>query len=240
MKLRNTEEFIFRSKILHGNKYDYSLVEYIESKKHVKIICPKHGVFVQTPNLHLQGGGCFFCKDGTLREHFKLTIEEFSLKANIVHNGKYDYSKVVYVNNKTKVEIICPKHGSFLQVPNRHLRGDGCPVCHESHGEREISKILELFNVPFIRQKTFPSCKIKYKLRFDFYLIDFNILIEYHGEQHYFPSERFGGFSTFIDRKLKDEYKEKWAEQNNITLKIYKYNDTISFIEKDICKIIKQ
>ena len=55
------------------------------------------------------------------------TKDEFINEVKIVHNDFYDYSKVNYINNKEKVIIVCPKHGEFLQSPNKHLTGRGCP-----------------------------------------------------------------------------------------------------------------
>lgn len=60
----------------------------------------------------------------------KLTTGQFILDCGKINGGKYDYSKVVYVDSKTKVEIICPVHGPFLQLPNNHrLLKQGCPDC---------------------------------------------------------------------------------------------------------------
>lgn len=119
------EDFIEKVKQIHRNKYDYSKVEYSNNKTRICVICPKHGEFWQTPKAHLRGQGCPYCSKTK-----KLTLNEFIAKANIVHNNTYDYSKAKYVNNKTLVCIICPKHGEFLQIPNAHLRGQGCPKCN--------------------------------------------------------------------------------------------------------------
>ena len=118
------EDFIEKAKQIHGNKYDYSKVEYFNNKTRVCVICPQHSEFWQTPKAHLRGQGCPYCSKTK-----KLTLNEFIAKANIIHNNTYDYSKTKYVNNKTLVCIICPKHGEFLQIPNAHLRGHGCPKC---------------------------------------------------------------------------------------------------------------
>jgi len=129
-KKLTTEEFIERAKIIHVNritnesKYDYSLVEYKNSKTKIKIICKEHGVFEQTPNDHLSGCGCVECSG--LK---KLTTEEFIEKSNKVHSNIYDYSLVEYFNNNTKVKIICNNHGVFEQIPASHLGGHGCGKC---------------------------------------------------------------------------------------------------------------
>ena len=59
----------------------------------------------------------------------KITQEEFIEKARLIHGNKYDYSKIVYINARTKVCIICPIHGEFWQTPHSHLNNHGCPAC---------------------------------------------------------------------------------------------------------------
>jgi len=122
-----TEEFISKAKLVHNDKYDYSLVEYVESKLNVKIICPVHGEFTQTPSNHLSGSSCHKCN--CLTGYRKSTTEEFISKAKLLHNDKFDYSLVDYINNRTKVSIICPVHGEFTQTPASHLSGRGCLKC---------------------------------------------------------------------------------------------------------------
>ena len=123
----NTEEFIQKAKEVHGDRYDYSKVEYQNVRTPVCIKCNKCGKeFWQIPDHHLRNHGCPYC-NGT--RHPKSTKEEFIDKANKKHNYSYDYSKVEYVNSDTKVEIICPKHGPFMQKPDSHLQGQGCPEC---------------------------------------------------------------------------------------------------------------
>ena len=123
-KTKTTEQFIKEAMKVHGDKYDYSKVEYRNSKKEVCIVCPIHGEFWQKPINHLSGHGCQKCNKSN-----KLTKETFIEKAKQVHGDKYDYSKVEYKNNSTKVCIICPKHGEFWQTPNEHLQGHECKEC---------------------------------------------------------------------------------------------------------------
>ena len=123
------DEFIKKAKEKHGNKYDYSKVNYVDNKTKVCIICHEHGKFWQQAGSHLQGVGCPKCANEATGERCRSSKEEFIKKANEVHEGKYDYSNVDYVNSKTKVCIICPEHGEFKQIPNSHLNGNGCPKC---------------------------------------------------------------------------------------------------------------
>lgn len=124
---KDVNTFIEEAKKLHGDHYDYSRVEYKNANTKVKIVCPEHGVFEQTPHNHLHNKGCPECAGCK-----KLTKEKFIRKAREVFGDKYDYSLVEYVDWKTKVKIICPEHGVFEQTPNNHTsHGSGCPHCSE-------------------------------------------------------------------------------------------------------------
>lgn len=125
----NTSEFIEKSIKIHGNKFDYSKVEYIDSHTKICIICPEHGEFYQSPKNHLRGHGCLKCSYEKRGEELTSTSYKFIEKAKKVHGDKYDYSKLVYVNAKTKICVICHKHGEFYQLPSKHLTGNKCPKC---------------------------------------------------------------------------------------------------------------
>jgi hypothetical protein len=115
-KRNNLFTFIEKSKLIHGELYDYSLVNYLNNYTKVKIICKIHGEFEQKPNIHLSGCGCTICFGTKTYDN-----QEFIEKAKLIHGELYDYSLVNYVNNYTKVKIICNKHGIFEQIPNSHL-----------------------------------------------------------------------------------------------------------------------
>lgn len=133
------ETFIKKAKLKHGEKYDYSKVEYVDSKTKVCIICPEHGEFWQTPAAHVRGNSCPKCANNKRGDTFRLTQDEFIKKARNIHGNKYDYSKVRYKNASTEVEIICSKHGSFFQTPMLHMYGHGCPKCAGRGLSREES-----------------------------------------------------------------------------------------------------
>jgi len=135
---KTTDSFIERAKKLHGDKYDYSKVDYKGKDMNVCIICPKHGEFWQTPHNHLSGAGCPKCKNEYISKKYSDTTETFIEKAKKVHGDKYDYSKVNYINSRTKVCIVCPEHGEFWQRPNNHLNGWGCSKC--SGSEKKTTK----------------------------------------------------------------------------------------------------
>lgn len=136
----NVKEFIEKANQLHNNKYDYSQVNYVNSRTKVVIICPAHGSFEQLPSSHLQGNGCPKCARAWTEKHRRnlqessrksrgMTTDEWIARAKSVHGDKYDYSRTVYVNQRTDVEIICPIHGVFTQKADSHIRGCGCRAC---------------------------------------------------------------------------------------------------------------
>ena len=126
------EEFIEKAKLVHGSKYDYSKVEYINSYSKVCIICPEHGEFWQTPKDNLRGCGCPKCALNKRTNKRRKNINYFISEVKKVHDDKYDYSKVDYNNANTNIIIICPEHGEFKQIAHNHLRGQGCPKCANS------------------------------------------------------------------------------------------------------------
>ena len=136
MEKLTTEEFIQKAKAIHGDKYDYSKVQYVDAFTKVCIICPVHGEFMQTAHNHLRGAGCSLCGRSQASYSRRKSNADFIAEANKVHGNQYDYSKVSYVDAKSKVIIICPKHGEFQQSPSNHLNGTGCPKCsHERIGK---------------------------------------------------------------------------------------------------------
>ena len=137
-KKKTTEQFIIDAKNVHGDKYDYSLVNYINNKTKVKIICGEHGVFKQRLDVHInRNDGCPKCVGKNKTNNI------FILESNKVHNGRYDYSLVEYKNSQTKVKIICEEHGVFKQTPNSHISGQGCSSCFGNTRKTTTQFILE-------------------------------------------------------------------------------------------------
>lgn len=212
--------------VKHNNFYDYSLVEYNGTDVNVKIICPEHGVFEQTPHHHLNGHGCPECKNVK-----QLTNESFIKKAKEINGSLYDYSLCQYKNYRTRVKIICHIHGEFEQLPNDHIgKKTGCPICKESNGESIIRGFLKDNKINNVNQKRFTDCRDINPLPFDFYLPEFNTCIEYDGEQHFKAIGHWGGKLGLLDRGKKDSIKTEYCKQKNIKLIRVKYNDNI--IEK--------
>jgi very-short-patch-repair endonuclease len=120
-----TDLFITKATKIHGDRYDYSKVDYLNAKTKVVILCRIHGEFTQTPSNHLSNFNCQKCSN-----NFKLNTQTFVEKANQIHENRYDYSKVEYTNTDTPVIISCKKHGDFKQIPDFHInRKCGCPKC---------------------------------------------------------------------------------------------------------------
>jgi very-short-patch-repair endonuclease len=301
MKILSEVDFINRSKVNHKNKYDYSKIQYINSKIKVNIICPLHGEFWQRPENHMRGEGCRKCGYKMVRSKRLSSIENFIQKAIKVHEYRYNYSKTFYDGSKNKIEIICPEHGSFWQIPNNHLRGAtcpecskiiianknrkttgefiqdavkihgkkydysnveykhkddniviicqkhgrflqsphnhlcgaGCPKCISSKGEQKIMMSLNNKRINYECQKKFLKCRsVKNRmLRFDFYLPEKNVLIEYDGPQHY-GQLRIGKYTLNSEEykilKTHDQIKNEYAKNNGIRLL------RIPYWEKDI------
>lgn len=123
------QAFKAKAEHVHGKKYNYELVKYTNSDVKIKIICQKHGVFEQRPSGHLNGKGCKKCRDVSNGLKKRIDKIDFINRCKFIHKEEYDYSKTNYINAKNKVEIICKKHGSFLQNPYNHLNKYGCPKC---------------------------------------------------------------------------------------------------------------
>lgn len=148
-KKKTTEEFIADAIRRHGDKYDYSLVKYTNATSNVIIICPLHGEFQQKAADHTNGSGCPECSKIQRRNSQTKGKDKFIKDAKVLWGEKYDYSKVEYTNNHTKVVITCPTHGDFTQQPSDHLSGHGCPLCSvDKHKRKLFSGVTNnLYNV---------------------------------------------------------------------------------------------
>lgn len=212
------EEFIKKAKEVHGNKYDYSKVNYINYNTPVTIICPIHGEFQQSPSKHISGHNCPKCMGK------EWTVDDFIKESKKIHGNKYDYSKVKFdldSRSSTKVEIICPIHGPFWQLPYVHCKnGCGCPECKQSHGERLVASILKINNIKYIFQYPLKNPYEGRDFKLDFYIF-YNknkYVIEYNGRQHYEPVEIFGGKKAFDEQLLRDSDLRRYCKENNWNL----------------------
>ena len=179
----NILEFIDKANYIHNNKYNYSIVNYINNKIKVKIICKIHGEFEQTPNSHLCGSGCPKCYINNMM----LSQQEFIDKAIKVHGNKYNYSKVDYNGSHNKVKIICPIHGEFEQIPTGHLCGKGCQKCKIDKitlSQQEfIDKAIKVHGDKYDYSKANYKCS-DYKVK---------IICKIHGEFEQTPNSHLRG-----------------------------------------------
>jgi len=290
MKKLTQNEIISKFNHTHNYEYDYSLVNYVNTRTKVNIICKKHGIFEQTPKAHLNGQGCKKCnKYIPTNEEFKEKIKniygdkldtslvdyknirtvvtlickehgEFEIlprhliyenhqgcykcenkrifleKIKKVHGDTYNYDLTRYENAHQEISIICKKHGEFKQLAYHHTNNSGCPKCNESKGEKKIRNYLIENNIKFESQKKFEGCKNVNLLKYDFYLIDYNLCIEYDGEQHFMLKEYWGGEKGFEEVKKRDKIKTQYCKEHNINLLRIKYTDNIIDKLKEIFK----
>ena len=218
-----TKEFIEKAIKIHGDKYDYSKVEYVNAQTKICIICPEHGEFWQTPHSHLEGKGCKKC----IRPSYD--TESFIKCSKKIHGNKYDYSKVDYKNTNTKVCIICPEHGEFWQKPNVHLQGCGCNLCLKKSEEKLFVQLVEKFGFDNVsRQQTFNwliNPENNYHQYLDFYLPKYKIAIELQGEQHFFKHRKWDKTEdNYIKRNRLDYNKKMLCEKNGIKIIYFSFN----------------
>lgn len=220
-------EFIRRATEIHGGYYDYSLLPAtFKAKDAIIIVCPKHGQITTTGDSHVGNkAGCNVCKIDKITSHTRSNAGEFAIKANSVHEFKYNYDCVTYINAVTPVTIQCVKHGLFSVTPDVHLRGAGCPTCATSKPVQAIMKRLLQENIRVVREKTFAECVAPSGrlLRFDLYLPDYNLLVEYDGPHHFAPTI-YGTMTSesaevaFNQQLERDEIKNRFCEEHSIEL----------------------
>ena len=205
-KRPTTEEFIDKCKLVHGDRYDYSQVSYVRTHDKVRIICPEHGEFMQTPSSHLRGAGCPECGKVSRTGRPYYNNGKFIEKARKVHGERYDYSKVEYVDTNTPVCIICPEHGEFWQKPSNHLNGSGCYKCYLDGLRLNREKKREQKRAWFI-----DSAKLVHGDRYDYSEVDYknsstlvNIMCVEHGLFSITPKSHLGGVGCPECKRLSD------------------------------------
>jgi hypothetical protein len=203
------KDYIKKANIVHNNKYTY--LGYVNTKKDVEIICPIHGLFTQRASSHLSGNGC----DDCVKDNLRSSNDKFIKDSNITHDNFFTYENVLYIGNKNSVNITCPMHGNFTQRPNNHLSGQGCPKCNSSKGEKKVMKYLDENNIEYKDEMKFNKLGLK---RFDFYLPELNICIEYDGIFHYEAFDFIGGNETLCSIQESDRLKNQYCIDNNIDL----------------------
>jgi Zn finger protein HypA/HybF involved in hydrogenase expression len=219
--------FKTKAEQIHGKDiYDYTKINYVTNRDKIEISCNKCKlVFFQRPTRHLSGDGCPDCgfiKSQTSNKQI-LSLRAISVVNDIsnLHSNRVNCDKLDYKGNKIKSLFGCnvnSEHGYWLATPNDILDGCGCPSCNSSKGELEIESILRSKNIIYTKNKAFAGCKYKNLLKFDFYLPDYNLCIEYDGIQHFKSISTFGGDKVFKENKIRDQIKNKFCKTNKIKL----------------------
>jgi len=222
----------------HGDKYDYSLVEYKNRESKVKIICPKHGIFEQNAQSHYQKGhGCLRCS--------KLSYEDFLKRARTIHGNLFNYSLLDYKGTRQRIKVACQNGHIFSIRADNHLAGGGCPKCKESSLETNMKAILIRNKIHYNHQKKFKTCynpETDKALIFDFYLPNYKTLIEINGPAHYIKNFYKSSNDNFSNRVKRDLIKRRWCKNNNYNFLVIPYTRTknmeeilLGFIEKKSC-----
>jgi len=219
-----------------GNKYIYHKKYYTKLDDYTIVECPIHGEFkvnaynhCNVRKLKTTKDGCPECGNIKKGKSQTFSQEEVIKSFRIVHGDRFDYSKVHYVKNTKKVTIVCPIHGEFRQTPKDHKK-HGCSKCaleqHDSKGVLEVIKYLDENGILYIREKKFKECRYKLPLRFDFYLYEYDCLIEYDGKQH------FVGWYGKIpsEQRKRDEIKNKFTKENDKLLIRIRYDEDVNSI----------
>ena len=244
-KKYTTERWIEKAKSVHGNKYDYSKSEYISPYDNVIIICPKHGEFKQKASYHLSGNGCPKCGYEKVSSALLGNKEQFVKDARKIYGDKYDYSKVEYINNKTEVAVICPKHGEFKVRPDNHLTGrNGCPLCSVKHSmwEKDVLEYIKSLETDVISGEK----KILCGKELDIFIPNKKIAFECDGLRWH--SEMFKNKMYHLEKTIKARengvslfhiFEDEWVFKNDIVKSRIKsilgLNNKIIYARK--CKI---
>lgn len=219
----STDEY--KSKVLNINKNIYVIGEYVDMREKILHKCAIDGTeWYATPDHILRGSGCPVCGGTARKTHEQYVNEVSKLNSAIEVVGRY-------VSRKTPILHRCKiDNFEWMALPDNILCGEGCPVCKMSHGEKKIYAWLKENGFNFIQQKTFDDCRRKKLLPFDFYLPDYNMCIEYDGEQHFMPVEYFGGINKFLKQVETDNIKTEYCNKNCIQLLRIKYDQNIEMI----------
>lgn len=242
---KTTEEWIKEVKTVHGDKYDYSKVEYIHNQKPVCLICPIHGEFWIRPDNHRHGAECYKCSV----ENLKKDRYEFIWNAIQIHGYRYDYRKVNYIRCDSPVCIICSEHGEFWQTPVNHIKGCNCQSCAVNYGNNKSISECEIFD--FIMENYDGNIiqsnrKIIHPYELDIYLPELNLAFEFDGL--YWHNEINKPNNYHLNKTLQCEekgiklihiFEDEWIYKRKIVeSKILKLiNTNVNIIDVNVCNI---
>lgn len=222
---KDQTQFLAAAANVHGDRYDYSLVEYVNSFTPVKIVCKLHGAFEQKPAYHINSkAGCPKCGVTRANDAKLITFEEFVRQARAVHGDSYEYPEQVLTGTKGDVRIICREHGEFTQRPNNHTNGAGCPKCWSgtSKWEGELQSLLEDAGFDVLTNQ-----RVLGQKEIDVFLPKLNLGIELHGL--YWHSERLVPVTAHADKlKLAEEkgirllqvFEDEWQQRKEVVFRL--------------------
>lgn len=210
--------------------------EYIKSSQKVDILCKKcNNIFKMTPNDFKNGYRCPYCAGNKKKDTNTFKKEIFNLVGNeyeVLSEYKNTNSKVLLKHNKCNTE--------WWTTPNSFLNGNHrCPYCKRSIGEEKIKNWLKDNNIKFVEQYKFNDCKYYKVLPFDFYLEEYNLLIEFDGIQHFQPIKNFGGEKEFKIQQKRDIIKNNYCNKHDIQLLRINYNQ-LDNINNIMIKIVQR
>lgn len=214
-RIYNNNDFIEKAKKIHKNIYDYSKVEYVNCISKIIIICNKHGEFLQSPSDHVNAeSGCQKCKSEFIGNLHRYSKNKFIDKAIEKHGNIFDYSKVDYINSGTGVIIICKNNHEYIQKPVRHLAGQGCPIC-VNKTESKLYERMNIFYPQITTQFKQDWCKKIKHLPFDFCILEYKIIIELDGRQHFHQVWNWASPEVQFEN---DKYKQQCANENGFSV----------------------
>ena len=219
----DTETFIEKAKEVYGDKYGYDKVDYKNKQTKVIITCPIHGDFLTDPKNFLNGHSCKKCASEELSKNLRKSNEQFEKEAREIYGDKYDYSKVNYINQKTKVCIICPEHGEFWVIPDYHLRGGcGCKQCNQHYDKNDfVDKANKRYHGKYSYDKTIFDEKTK----------SITVTCPIHGDFRIKPSLHLGGKECPVCSKEKTI--RKYTTEEFIELAKKKHGDRYDYSKVD-------
>ena len=231
-----TKEAIEMIRNVHGDKYGYDKVIYKGRNKKVTLFCKECNQYVDVIfSSLLKGSGCPICARKRQRKKLIMSNEEFIRRSKkLFGNNTYNYDLCNYDGYYSKVMLKCNIHNRvFEQTAGSHLSGCcGCPSCINHLTENKIDHLLKLYNIKFDRETTFPWLIYKSYMRLDFYLSEYNIAIEYQGEQHFYPIN-FNGVSEdvmlndFEESQKRDILKKQLCKDHGIEICYISYDEKI-------------
>lgn len=219
-KLEN-DSFLIKNKI----------VELIEiNNSTITLKCKEGHFYTQERGNLLKNKKCNLC----YLQNKVFSKEKILKDFNLLHGDNYQYVFENFKNVHSKIKITCKNKHVFYQKISNHLQGKGCPTCRESFGERTIALFLDNNNIIYEKQKTFDDLIFLNKLKFDFYIPKYNLIIEYDGIQHFEPVEFLGGEKEFEKNRQRDLLKNDYCNKNNIKLFRISYKENILIRLKEI------